>query len=190
MLGAQEKSLLLQIARQAVEAAAARRQFEVPPVPESLRDPAAVFVTLKTLSGDLRGCIGTIDPDRPLAEAVAEMARSAALYDPRFPPVVPEEVPELSIEISILSPRRRLMEIDELQPGHHGLIVERGPFRGLLLPQVATEWGWTREEFLAHTCAKAGLPPHAWKEADTDIFVFSAEVIEEESEGELALLPG
>ena len=134
------------------------------------------FVTLKR-QGALRGCLGTLDSHHSLAEEIGRCAASAARDDPRFSPVAASELPDLQIEISVLGP---LEPIDPLDPeaiviGRHGLVVERGERRGLLLPQVAPEWGWTREEFLGHTCRKAGLDDQAWRRG-AQVFRFEAEV--------------
>ena len=132
--------------------------------------------------GELRGCIGYIEGIKPLWEAVRDMARAAALEDPRFPPVRPEEVPELEIEISVLTPLWRVKDIKDIVIGRDGLIIRKGWRQGLLLPQVATEYGWDVKTFLEHTCLKAGLPRDAWKDPEAEIWAFSAEVF---SEGEL-----
>ncbi|MCE5252194.1 AmmeMemoRadiSam system protein B [bacterium] len=133
------------------------------------------FVTL-TKDGMLRGCIGHIIGTQPLIDTVAEMAKAAALEDPRFPPVKPDELPRIEFEISVLTPIRKITDINEIQVGRDGIIISRGYNRGLLLPQVATEYGWDRKTFLEHTCLKAGLPKDAWKESGTVIEMFSAEV--------------
>ncbi len=116
----------------------------------------SAFVTLKK-AGQLRGCIGYIEPHAPLIEAVADNAQSAALRDPRFAPVTPEELPDISIEVSALTPLEPVADVEEIEIGRHGLVISQGPNHGLLLPQVPVEWGWDREEFLEHTCLKAGL---------------------------------
>lgn len=140
-----------------------------------LRTERGAFVTLHK-HGQLRGCIGLIEAVKPLAETVQEMARAAAFRDPRFPPLTPEELPAIDIEISVLTPFRRITDVGEIEVGKHGLMIEKGYNRGLLLPQVATEYKWDRETFLRQTCLKAGLPPEAWKEPDCKIFIFSAEI--------------
>jgi AmmeMemoRadiSam system protein A len=140
-----------------------------------LREKRGAFVTLKK-HGELRGCIGHIIGDRPLAETVATMAVAAAFEDPRFPPVKEEELKDLDIEISVLTPLRRINNVEEIQVGLHGIILQQGGHSGLLLPQVATEYGWDRNTFLEYTCRKAGLPPDAWKDERTTIHVFSADV--------------
>ena len=133
------------------------------------------FVTL-TKKGQLRGCIGHIVGDKPLIETVAEMARAAALQDPRFSPVKSSELPDIDFEISVLTPIRKVNNIEEIVVGRDGIIISRGMNHGLLLPQVATEYGWDRITFLEHTCNKAGLPSDAWKDKKTIIEMFSAEV--------------
>ncbi len=133
------------------------------------------FVTL-TKNGQLRGCIGHIIGTKPLINTVAEMARAAALQDPRFTPVKSSELTDIDFEISVLTPIRRVNNIEEIVVGRDGIIISRGMNHGLLLPQVATEYGWDRITFLEHTCNKAGLPIDAWKDKKTTIEMFSAEV--------------
>ena len=153
------------------------------PVPEFdipdgiLGEEWGAFVTLNK-DGRLRGCIGNIVGTRPLIETVAQMARAAALEDPRFPAVKTAEMQDITFEISVLTPIRKLESVEEIVIGRDGLIISRGWKRGLLLPQVATEYGWDRETFLSHTCRKAGLPLDAWKDDDTTMEIFSAEVFE------------
>jgi AmmeMemoRadiSam system protein A len=133
------------------------------------------FVTLNK-RGRLRGCIGHIVGDKPLILTVADMARAAALDDPRFPSVGPGELDDIEFEISVLTPIRKIDDIEEIVVGRDGIIISKGWNRGLLLPQVATEYAWDRITFLEHTCNKAGLPKDAWKDEDTTIEMFSAEV--------------
>jgi AmmeMemoRadiSam system protein A len=104
------------------------------------------------------------------------MAEAAAFQDPRFPPVSSQELDQLDYEISVLTPLRRIKDVEEIQVGIHGIYLKRGGSSGLLLPQVATEWGWDRTTFLEHTCTKAGLPEDAWKDTKTEIYIFSADV--------------
>jgi len=142
------------------------------------RDPqlqadGAAFVTI-TRQGQLRGCIGYVDPVKPLVEAVAHSAAAAATADPRFPTVTPEELAHLEIEVSDLSPLRRIDDPSEIQVGTHGLYISQSGRNGLLLPQVATDLGWDRETFLRQTCLKAGLPGDAWRHG-AEIQVFSAD---------------
>ncbi len=147
-----------------------------------LEEKRGGFVTLK-MNGRLRGCIGYIEAAKPLLETVAEMAYSAAFSDYRFEPVAKEEVDELTIEISVLSPVRETKDPSEIEVGRHGIIISALGQRGLLLPQVAVEYGWDRDTFLDHTCVKAGLPRDAWRKSMTTIEIFSAEIFSEEDMG-------
>lgn len=142
---------------------------------DALRLPGAAFVTVRK-QGLLRGCVGVVQP-KPLYQAIASAALSAALRDPRFPPVTPEELPGLEIEISLLSPFFPITP-EGLQVGEHGLLVSDGFHRGLLLPQVAREMGWDRERFLEEACLKAGLARTAWKEG-AKLEAFTAVVFSE-----------
>jgi MEMO1 family protein len=142
---------------------------------ERLKELRGAFVTI-TKKGSLRGCIGHIRGLKPLYKTVEEMAAAAAFDDPRFPPVTKNELKDLSIEISVLTPFKEITDVNEIEVGKHGIYMERGYYSGLLLPQVATEYGWDRNTFLEHTCRKAGLPPDAWKEKDTKIYIFSADI--------------
>jgi AmmeMemoRadiSam system protein A len=142
---------------------------------ETLKEKYGVFVTLKK-RGDLRGCIGYVEGIKPLQEAVCDMAISAAFHDPRFPAVTEKELKDLEVEISVMSPLKEITSTDEIVIGTHGLVIEKSFNRGLLLPQVATEYNWDRETFLAHTCLKAGLPKEAWQDKDTKILIFAANV--------------
>jgi len=180
MLDEQQRKVLLKVAREAVEAAAENVPYALQTDDPVLQEIGAAFVTLRS-HGNLRGCIGTVEPREPLIENVAAMARAAAREDPRFQPVEAAEVPDLKIEISILTPPKRVADVEEITVGTHGLIVEQGPQRGLLLPQVPVEWHWNREQFLDHTCLKAGLPKGCWR-IGADIFSFTAEIFGEEDE--------
>ncbi len=140
------------------------------------------FITLK-INDRLRGCIGYIEAVKPLLETVAEMTYSAAFSDYRFEPVAKEEVDDLTIEISVLSPVRETKDPSEIEVGRHGIIISALGQRGLLLPQVAVEHGWDRDTFLDQTCVKAGLPRDAWKKSMTTIEIFSAEIFSEEEMG-------
>jgi AmmeMemoRadiSam system protein A len=144
---------------------------------KSLLQPAGAFVTLH-VNGELRGCMGRMDADTPLYLAVEQLSVAAATRDPRFDPLRIEELRDVRIEISILSPLKP-GSAETLEIGRHGLVVTKGPRRGLLLPQVAVQHGWDRDKFLDETCAKAGLPPGGWKDADTKIELFTAEVFAE-----------
>lgn len=178
MLNDTQRKTLLRIAREAVEAAARDEVYQPRVEDPELQKPGAAFVTLKK-DGDLRGCIGTTEPHEPTAVNVARMARAAAREDPRFPPVTPGEVRRLTIDISLLSPARKVVDVNTIEVGVHGLVMEQANRRGLLLPQVPVEWGWNREQFLEHTCLKAGLPREAWRTGAT-IYAFTAEVFGEE----------
>jgi AmmeMemoRadiSam system protein B/AmmeMemoRadiSam system protein A len=140
------------------------------------------FVTLKT-KGRLRGCIGYIEAVKPLEETIADMAYSAAFRDGRFNPVTADEIDDIRIEISVLSPIKEIEDPSSIIVGKHGIIITRGGSRGLLLPQVAEEWGWDRDTFLDQTCLKAGLPPGSWRKEGTKIEIFSAEIFSEEDLG-------
>lgn len=180
MLSDQQRQRLLQVARQAVMAACCREaEPDLRTDDPMLTAVQGAFVTLHTAADDLRGCIGHIEGVMPLIETVAEMAVAAATQDPRFPKVRCEEVPSLRIEISVMSPITEVQSIEDIEVGRHGLIVSCGYRRGLLLPQVATEYNWDCDEFLCHTCLKAGLPAHAWKDEATKIECFEAEVFGE-----------
>lgn len=173
-----QKASLLRIARESVIA-----HLEAGPplshVPCDLPEASGVFVTIKR-RGELRGCIGTLECRTGLAAEVARCAQQSATEDPRFPSVSAVEIPELSLEISVLGP---LEEVDPAADdsviiGRHGVVVELGQRRGLLLPQVATEWGWTKDQFLRQASRKAGLPDDAWR-AGARVFRFEAEVFGE-----------
>jgi AmmeMemoRadiSam system protein A len=173
-----DKSALLKIARQSlVETIMNGRRWQPDAPTAILAERRGAFVTVH-VRGKLRGCVGQVEAHKSLAETVARCAISAAREDDRFDPVQPDEVAQLEIEISVLSPPKPITQ-NEIIVGKHGLIVERGPFRGLLLPQVATERHWSAEKFLSETCLKAGLPSDAWKSAETQIFGFTAEVFSE-----------
>ena len=170
-----QQRTLLDIARDAVRAGVTGRPPDVPPGVD-FPDATGAFVTLKK-HGELRGCIGTLECRQSLAEEVARVAISAALEDPRFSPVRASELEDLDVEVSVLGPLERIDPADPsaIEIGRHGLVVEMGPRRGLLLPQVATEWNMDRETFLAHTCAKAGLPADCWRKGAA-VYRFAAEV--------------
>ncbi len=149
-----------------------------------LQVPAGAFVTLHRRAPTaneirLRGCIGTFEANDPVIRTVTRMALSAALHDPRFPSVTRDELPRLEIEISVLSPRQRV-EAEAVEVGRHGIYITQGSRRGVLLPQVATEHAWDAPTVLAQTCRKAGLPMKAWRDAETTIEVFTAQVFGEE----------
>jgi len=177
LLNESDQQVLLQLARKAVEESVRHHRLpEVEAPAGPLIEKRGAFVTLHK-AGRLRGCIGYVEPVKPLYQTVCECAMAAALRDPRFDPVQPEELPHLHLEISVLSPME-VIQPERVEVGRHGLLIARGFQRGLLLPQVALEFNWDREQFLAETCLKAGLPADAWKHG-AEIQAFTAQVIAE-----------
>ncbi|MCE5339934.1 MAG: AmmeMemoRadiSam system protein A [Planctomycetaceae bacterium] len=181
----EQKKQLLTVARETVKAAVSRKK----PAAVSSDDPVlnahcGCFVTLKN-RGELRGCIGQFTSDRPLIELVHDMAIASSTQDSRFfgEPITPKEVDELDIEISVLSPLQKTDNPLNLRLGIDGIYIRRGYASGCFLPQVATETGWSKEEFLSYCCShKAGLPDDIWKDKKTEVYLFTAEIIEEENE--------
>lgn len=174
MLGEAERRALLDLARASI-VSAVNGGCGIDPGPLDLPDASGVFVTIKR-RGELRGCLGTLHNRAGLAREVARCAVDSAREDPRFTPVRPEELPELHLEISVLGPLEPIEpRSDAFEIGRHGLVVEERAHRGLLLPQVAIEWGWTPEQFLRQTCLKAGLPADAWQRG-AQLYRFAAEV--------------
>jgi len=174
-LSEKDKETLLQIARRSVQAYLADETVQFPDIESSiLGEDRGVFVTIH-LGKELRGCVGTIQPEESLYENVAACAVAAASRDSRFAPVRADELPQLDFEISVLSPLQDVSDIQNIEIGVHGLVISMGNARGLLLPQVAAEYRWNREQFLNETCRKAGLPPSAWKHG-VRIQSFTAEV--------------
>jgi AmmeMemoRadiSam system protein A len=173
----EERAELLRLAHEAIEAGLSDRKLELNPISERLLESRGAFTTLH-LDRRLRGCVGYVYPVKPLYRTVAETAMAAAFNDTRFLPVTAEEAPRLKVEISVLS---RLAPIapEDIEAGRHGLVVTLGSRRGLLLPQVAIEFGWDARVFLEETCHKAGLLPDAWERGAT-IEAFTAEVFHEE----------
>ncbi len=179
-LTATERTELLALARRTLAERlhhAGADELPAPPTGPGLQQHRGAFVTL-TLAGHLRGCIGTFRPQEPLWKVVQSMAISAAIHDPRFHPVQADELAAIEIEISALTPLRVITDIEQIEVGTHGLYITRGPAGGVLLPQVAVEYGWSRTEFLQQTCRKAGLPAEAWQQGAT-IEIFGAEVFSE-----------
>jgi len=175
-----EKHYLLGVARHALEEEICGGTAPPPPIvatPAMSRKYGA-FVTLND-GAELRGCLGLLESDLPLPATIAMMARRSATEDPRFPPVSPDEVGGLSIELSVLSPFTKITSEADIVIGTHGLLVQRGTKRGLLLPQVAVKHHFTVAQFLEETCMKAGLPRRSWMDPDAELFTFTAEVIEE-----------
>jgi hypothetical protein len=178
-LTTQEKNELLRIARTTIENYVAGKKVpEFTPLTDKLKEKYGVFVTLKK-KGELRGCIGYVEGVEPLSKAVTTMAIAASTEDPRFPRVTSTEVKDITIEITVMTPLKKIININEIQVGKHGIMIQNGYNRGLLLPQVATEEGWDRETFLEHTCWKAGLPENAWKDKNTEIYIFSGTIFNE-----------
>jgi len=176
LLATEEREALLWIARRSIaRATGAHANFEAVPLPAgTLGAPGCAFVTL-TVDGDLRGCIGSLAPDIPLAEAVESAAASAAVRDPRFAPVRAGELPGLHMEISVLGDFAPLAAPADFEAGVHGVLVVVGGRRGIFLPEVATEMGWDATEMLDAVCAKAGLPRSAWHRPDAGIWCFRTE---------------
>jgi len=174
-LTAKEKMTLLDIVKKTIAAKFNNKDIsKVAADSATLQEKRGAFVTLKK-RGHLRGCIGYIKAVKPLWETVQEMAVAAAFHDPRFPSLKAEELKDLTFEISVLSPLQRIKDIGEIEVGKHGLYLVRGYNSGLLLPQVAAEYGWDRETYLTETCYKAGLSPQAWLDKETEIYIFSAD---------------
>jgi uncharacterized protein (TIGR00296 family) len=188
----EEGKFLVELARKTVtDYLESGKVLQVPDdVSSKLMEPCGVFVTLNTFvkgKKRLRGCIGLPYPTNPLVEAVIEAALSAATQDPRFPQVAHEELDEIVFEVSVLTPPERVTVekpteyLSKIEVGRDGLIMERGYYKGLLLPQVPVEWKWKEEEFLCQTATKAGLSPDAWLLKDTKIYRFQAIIFEEAS---------
>lgn len=178
MLNQDQRRKLLQIARESIVAVLEGRRPEpdAHEVDDVLRAPSGSFVTLRFRDGSLRGCVGTIRPVAPLYQAVSTSAVNAAFRDPRFSPLRREELPSVELEISVMGPVVPVADPEEIEVGRDGLIISHGRQAGLLLPQVATEYGWDRQTFLQQTCMKAGLPPDSWHASACRIERFAAEV--------------
>lgn len=187
MLTPEEGELLVKLARRTIETYLDKGEKPAAPkVPEKLHEQRGVFVTL-TKNDELRGCIGHPLPTLPLVDAVIDAAISSATRDPRFPSLTKEELPAVKVEVSILTPPE-VIEVEnpreypkKIKIGKHGLVVEYWVNKGLLLPQVPVEWKWNVEDFLSHTCMKAGLMPDCWLQKDVKISRFSAQVFTEKS---------
>jgi len=169
---------MVDIAHRAISSAVIEKSLpDFPPFPPTLTESRGAFVSLYS-RGELRGCVGQVENPGPLADVVARSAISAALHDTRFPPVDPDEVANLKVEISVLSVPECISP-EAIVVGTHGLIVMRESFKGLLLPQVAKERNWSVQRFLEETCNKAGLPRDAWRDPATKIFGFTADIYSE-----------
>lgn len=191
----EDGEFLVRLARRAVSAYVTEFvRIEPPPdTPAKLKEPSGVFVTIEKIARDssgvprrvLRGCIGFPEPVMPLAEATVEAAIAAATQDPRFEPVTPDELGSVVFEVSVLSPLEPVEYskpeelLERVKVGKHGVVVEKGVLRGLLLPQVPVEYEWTAEEYLENACIKAGLPPDAWRTTKLKVYVFEARIFAE-----------
>ncbi|MFA7562850.1 MAG: TIGR00296 family protein [Methanoculleus sp.] len=185
MLTPEEGRTAVRLARSAVEKAVDGERMVPPDLPPIFLEERGVFVTIKR-QGDLRGCIGLPYPVKPLGDAIVEAAASAALEDPRFPPVSHRELADIDLEVTVLTLPRNLdcppqERPDCVEVGRHGLIVSGLGRGGLLLPQVPAEYGWTSTEFLDQTCGKAGLPPGCWKRGDVAVLTFEGQIFEEKA---------
>lgn len=180
ILNQRQRARLLEIARKTInEYVSLGKQLEVSEDEPLLLKNMGAFVTIHK-QGELRGCIGNIVGEGPLYLTVRDMAIEAATADPRFPSVSPRELKDIDIEISVLSKPQKVENVNEIKMGTHGVIVKKGFASGVFLPQVAIETGWTRDEFLSNLCAhKAGLSPDAWKDKETELFSFTAQVFGE-----------
>ncbi len=184
MLNNKEKKILLDIARKSILSYLENNEY-LPGQPKEsiLNDKTGVFVTLNK-NNHLRGCIGYIIGIKPLYIAVYEMARQAAFHDPRFDAVALSECEDIEIEISIMSPLEKETNLKSIKIGKHGLFMKRGFYSGLLLPQVAIEWGYDRESFLKQTCLKAGMDENCYLDNKTEIYTFFADIIKESDDYE------
>ena len=180
MLTPEMQRQLLTIARGALEARVRRTRTASPANADAMHPRCGAFVTI-FCKGELRGCLGRVTSNRALPELIEHLAREVADSDPRFEPVQPGELWDISVEVSVLTPEREIASVDEIDIGRHGLIIEQGSHRGLLLPQVPAQYEWNRETFVTQTCLKAGLPPDAWRRG-ARMFVFEAQVFGEEDE--------
>lgn len=187
MITPEEGEFLVKLARKSIESYLNQKKIiDIPAdTPNKLKEEMGAFVTL-TKNGQLRGCIGYSEPVKPLVDAVIEVALSAAIQDPRFPPVTPDELDDIQVEVSVLT-KPELIEVknpreypEKIKVSEDGLVVERNFMKGLLLPQVPVEWKWDVEEFLANTCTKAGLAPNCWLDPETNIYKFQSQIFEEQ----------
>ncbi len=178
-LNIEQKKFLLDLARASIESKLESRSLEIEKPDDELYElKLGAFVTLHKF-GQLRGCIGQVIPQMSLFDTIIEMAKAAAFGDPRFQNVQADEVDNIDIEISILSELVRVNDIDEIKVGRDGLLIRKGMYSGLLLPQVATEQNWDKHTFLDHTCMKAGLTPGSWQDPQSELYRFAAEIFSE-----------
>ena len=180
MLTEEQGKRLLSLARENISHYLFHREMiSVEDVPPEFEEKRGIFVTLKK-NGDLRGCIGYPEPVHPLLFALLDSSISAAIHDPRFPPVKKEEMRDIEVEVTVLTkPEEIVPDPENVNIGQDGLIVERGIFKGILLPQVAVEWEWNAEEFLCQACMKAGLPPDCWLDGETRVYKFQGQIFSE-----------
>ncbi len=180
MLNAKQKKELLKIARETLECFLAGKEHpEMKITDPLLKEKRGAFVTLHN-GKNLRGCIGMLLPEKPLHQTIKDMAIEAATADPRFSSVTEQELKEIDIEISVLTVPQKVSSPDEIVLGRDGVIVKSGWHQGVFLPQVASETGWSKEEFLSYLCSqKAGLSPDAWKNPKTEMYIFQADVFSE-----------
>jgi len=189
MLSLEEGTTLIRIARENIRAHLSGEKYFVKGIDDKFRINSGVFVTLKTYpDNDLRGCIGFPEPVYPLIDSLLDASVASATRDPRFYPVSTGELDNLLVEVTVLSSpvliegKKGREYLDEIEIGRDGLIIEMGFQKGLLLPQVPIEWNWDKEEFLSHTCIKAGLPPDSWlSEDDINIYKFTGQVFSEKN---------
>jgi len=181
MLTPSDSSELLVIAREAIEHKINNESYNPAPREEKkLNDRAGCFVTIKQ-QGILRGCIGNFQSQLPLYREVAQMAVASATEDPRFPPLQKADLENIDLEITVLSPLQKIECTDEIIVGTHGIYIEKGLYRGVLLPQVAIEHNWNRLTFLQQTCLKAGLNAEDWQLPDAEIYIFSGQIVNEQN---------
>lgn len=179
MLSKNDATVLLKIAREAIIYHIRNEDYSPTPREEkALNEHSGCFVTIKR-GGHLRGCIGNFQSQQPLYQEVSTMAVAAASQDPRFQPMTLEELDNFELEITVLSPLEKIDDINQIKVGTHGIYIIKGHNRGVLLPQVATEYGWDRETFLRQTCIKAGLPENSWQLPDAEIYIFSGQIFSE-----------
>lgn len=179
MLSKEQRGKLLAIARNSIQTyLKTGKKLELTERDPLLLKEMGAFVTLHK-NGELRGCIGNLQGQQPLYLTIRDMAVEAAVGDPRFPPLTLNELKDIEIEISALSPLEKIESVDEIKMGLHGVLLKSGFNSGVFLPQVATETGWSKEDFLSHLCQKARLPASAWKDKSTEIYIFTAEVFSE-----------
>jgi len=177
-----EQKYLLQIARQAIVSKIANKDISLEEFESELFEmKCGAFVTI-TNNNKLRGCVGLLTSDFTLPETIANMAEKAATLDRRFAPIDFEELKDINLEISVLSPFKTVSNIKNIEVGIHGIYISSGHRNGLLLPQVAVANKWDKQEFLEHTCIKAGLSTQAWKDNETTIQIFTAELFDDKSD--------